>query len=1073
MDSDNEPNLNTVKVSPATVSGTKNCNKCFKQTSAFASNAVFDTWWCPGCNDISHFFCHGCGNIIEPTYTASQSQYLYLKRHMKLCQPEFMATSSLHQCKCRNILIIDMRPADPIIKCGSCNAKHYKCTQCDQGYRTCPKKLRMHQKTHDLTVNSNSTPDDFSSGPNEYFDNSYSDELINESDEKNHGINDEICLTEIAQSQFELSDFKKCFTNMRSQVFFWQDNTVAEGGRRGVAWRAYNYSRDTNAMRDNFNPYDLLGYATLEETNFIFSLTRLVNKLTINLQNEVITCFDHLLRALMNSYPEASFKLAHVHVPRFHLEVNQLLLTNRNSVMQNILTCKTIKIGKHTCISINDKINQLMAFGVPLEWYNPYEVQDGLNGTKAMDNLYQQLSASPSMTDSTKYGYIVLWSDAFQVHYVRTINNSVWILTMTLSPPSGKMLSCYHTFIVAIGLKNWCHDEVIDYFMDELKTISDGQIRYCGIEKKMVHTSFGLLQYVADMPERFSIAGLIKGGNQGMAFPYSTWLHRDRLISCHECIAVRTQSLSDFFFKKIIPEIAVHICNNCRDWNIEGTTKPFRTEVHRDYPRTNCAKVKLPKRRNVTVKHFLPMKQNFPKLVQCSKVAMINLYKKKWSVTNFAVFLECVGINKHCHKRMKEEVKQAHLSDQKKLTFSSIPKLWTGSHDVDVFVNSHMHLLYLGIVKTLLSEVREYIAIADKQTAYVDAIEPLMRSIKNMHLSSCRLEMYYGMTNKKLTAGWLCDNFVAFARLMPVLFAPIFTGIIGYNDKGFNKETHDCLEHLIVSCFVMISYLMVSDGRDKVILDHLIRVFLQSCYRYDSSRKDSTMKHFWENKPNFLTLINITESIQLYGPIRYSNDMNKEREIQSIKPIIDNMRKTENFFQVKLQDLEASQVLDLLHEKYMSQNTADQKSEWYETILKERGSDYKIYADIQHVTSMITRGIPFMGYYVEMSDGQIIVYVACGNKDSCLLIELEFISKGQGEYHLTLWYQEIEISDKAGTPASLDVLKSSHDVKQCMLIPMINRRISLYTVITNTWRIRAESNVIALPHLPKKIYSTK
>ena len=473
------------------------------------------------------------------------------------------------------------------------------------------------------------------------------------------------------------------------------------------------------------------------------------------------------------------------------------------------------------------------------------------------------------------------------------------------------------------------------------------------------------------------------------------------------------------------------------------------------------------------MKHFLPMKQNFPKLVQCSKVAMINLYKKKWSATNFSVFLECVGINKHFHKRMKEEVKQTNPSDQKKLTFSSIPKLWTGSHDVDVFVNSHMHLLYLGIVKTLLAEVRDYIAIADKQTAYVESIEPLMRSIKEMHLSSCRLEMYYGMTNKKLTAGWLCNNFVAFARLMPVLFAPIFTGIVGPTDKGFNKETHDCLEHLIVSCFVMISYLMVSDGRDKAILDHLIRVFLQSCYRYESSRKDSTMTHFWENKPNFITLINITESIQLYGPIRYSNDMNKEKEIQSIKPIIDNMRKTEDFFAVKLRDLEASQVLDILHEKYMSQNLADQKSEWYETILKERGSDYKIYMDIRHVTSMITRGTPFMGYYMEMSGGQIIVYVACGNKDSCHLIQLDFINSDQGEYHLTLWYQEIGISDKPGTPASLDVLKSSHDVKQCMLIPMINRRNSLYTVITNTWKIREESNVIALPHLPKKIYSTK
>ena len=128
------------------------CNKCYRPASLFSTSSAFATWWCVPCDEISYYKCIKCGHGILPCFTGKQSMHLYLKRHLDHCAPNLMTTHMLHRCKCRNVLFVQLRPADPLVDCDHCHAKYFKCTQCDKGIRSTDKHFHVHLKEHQSTT---------------------------------------------------------------------------------------------------------------------------------------------------------------------------------------------------------------------------------------------------------------------------------------------------------------------------------------------------------------------------------------------------------------------------------------------------------------------------------------------------------------------------------------------------------------------------------------------------------------------------------------------------------------------------------------------------------------------------------------------------------------------------------------------------------------------------------------------------------------------------------------------------------------------------------------------------------
>ena len=87
-------------------------------------------------------------------------------------------------------------------------------------------------------------------------------------------------------------------------------------------------------------------------------------------------------------------------------------------------------------------------------------------------------------------------------------------------------------------------------------------------------------------------------------------------------------------------------------------------------------------------------------------------------------------------------------------------------------------------------------------------------------------------------------------------------------------------------------------------IDCLIKIFLGTCHKFDSTfGLNDKSNPFWYRKSNFVSLLNLKDQIEHYGPVYLYWEGVRERYIQHIKPILKNKRKTVSYLTTKLTHL--------------------------------------------------------------------------------------------------------------------------------------------------------------------------
>ena len=135
----------------------------------------------------------------------------------------------------------------------------------------------------------------------------------------------------------------------------------------------------------------------------------------------------------------------------------------------------------------------------------PTKITRNTHGCKAMQELLATMKRMNVKDEPTKYGSFILWSDGFIRSRAKQKDNSVWILTITISDPDGSTTSKYHTWCVAIGKSSSDHQPVIDYYLKEVAILTKGVSLFDPIQGKGVKVQMGLLAYISDRPERHAI----------------------------------------------------------------------------------------------------------------------------------------------------------------------------------------------------------------------------------------------------------------------------------------------------------------------------------------------------------------------------------------------------------------------------------------------------------------------------------------------------------------------------------------------------------------------------------------
>ena len=916
-------------------------------------------------------------------------------------------------------------------------------------------------------------------------------------------------------------DFTQCFSGLRNQIFFYQEHSCPgiDGGCRGITYRAFNSPPGVNINREEFCMSDLERYATEEETEFIFALTTILNEMTNSMEDKMSSVLTPLVRQFCGRRVFENIPC----VPTTRHDFQKYCLRNRNSVMSSLPSEVVHKINYHACIKLNDKINHLMGHGIEIEFYDDDKNQDGLNGCRAMKNLYTRLKKQKEYTAKTKVGYILLWSDGFQVHHVRTKNNNIWILTVTFQAPNNIKGSKFHSFILAMGLKDWDHTPVVEAYLEELKSIREGHWRYCGKRKKKIHTMFDLLIYAADHPERCALAFTRDRGNMGVMWKYSLRINSDLFPSCIDCKEKRFYWLKQWYSTQSVPAKYAYNCDNCQDWECSGITKPFRSGLLKGYPTTKALNSpKFPTKRNVPMKYLYPARQSFKYLQKCCKAAFFNRATKTWSVANLNAYLQSVGVKDKLIKDiqiMGDMVIKSNLDPTEFMhTKLKLPQVWEQPCPMDAFIDSPMHMLFLGVVKSVLDELKDYALSYNKRAAFIDRANPLIASVRKYHLAFCRLELFGKKDSSTLTPGWLSDNCVSFARIMPIICGILLDDVINPKDSRDDLvqqallKRHEQCKALVVACYVMIAHLMHASKVPLLVMEHHIKVFLQCCVEYEdatlswtelknakdtSEQKKTTKKaensnsvaeeqsktqaqvteneqtlkrkrQFWESKSNFVSLLNLPLQIESYGPVRHYWEGDRERDIQLIKPLIKCMRKTDSYFKIKMRDLQLHHTLELLSMKRAKQVGAD----WFVTANKVlRGNNIHIYKSKNEVESMMKSQKPIVGYRIDDK-----VFVAVGNKNTATMHEMVFNEESvHSHYCLALYYAPCKISQNISVNTdNMEMIKGLKDT--CLIMPTPRKdktRNSPVAVICSSWDVRHKDGSFGLPMLPASIYTCR
>ena len=504
-----------------------------------------------------------------------------------------------------------------------------------------------------------------------------------------------------------------------------------------------------------------------------------------------------------------------------------------------------------------------------------------------------------------------------------------------------------------------------------------------------------------------------------MAWGHNTVFDYQITPSCNHCRETRQTWLRQLDMHCIVSDASislqepVSLCQKCRNWELIGCTPQFQRALPKHYPRKkHKLSPKFPPPRGIPKKnrqYLLPYKHTFETLRDGVKAAIINAISNVWSTATLVTYLNELGVNEERREKIKIHVKvqqdlglEMDATHVESLRFVSIPKLWEASLPFEIFVCAPMHWI-MNVVKSLVSLIKRHVGCYRKKQACLKILTPLMNSIKELHHGKCRIEPFQGTDHKLWTANWLCDNCVAFARIIPVIVTIIHQDVV--DSRRVEKTEHSphydatletAFRDMIQAFYAMTTSLFSSLNVPHTVQKMNVKEFLSSMVAFDIAIGTSSQDSFLVNRPNFLSSLVVPDQIREFGPLIYYNELNKEREVQTLRPFLDGLRQTATFLLKRLEKVENASTLKML---------AAQGDFTHER--RTMAHEFHIYDSLQEIEENLRTGEATLGYRMDDSKGESYVYVFCGDYDDAKQIQLITDDEVPGMVFCGLFYQRL------------------------------------------------------------------
>ena len=970
------------------------------------------------------------------------------------------------------------------VQCTRCSLSWLVCSVHDKRFaRSCYFRAKKHLEESDhsmcfpinmnrnLPINNNNKSIDNILNDNMSFD-SNSTEVVNNNDHINNNYqsessdSDSIMINRFEESKKDLS--LECYNNTLSRYIEVEVNVKGDGIKRLVACAF--------AMNSNANHSDL----PYKEAIYHLKATLLCYSLTASQRNH-FSDLSYMIGTTFNPSFSHVNGLLQTRLPSSSIDIDRYYLNRSTSIATNIPIPKVEEMDDHAYISIKEAIQHFLCFETNI---------DGMF-TKSINSNYKNLVfASSPMTNSaishiirTKVKerirntdltplilYIILWSDDFEPNHVKQHKKSTWLKTVTISPPNDRQTSPRHTYVIAMARKDKNHEIMNSYFYDELKELKNPTYMYCKATNSYIPIIIETLAISADRPERSGLNCML--GHNGIPtrrWRYSAYINHKETKSCVSCWKRRIHLLCQGSELSSIPIT----CTECSDWDYNSPNMGH--DRPKDYPESaHPHSPPPPPGHDVDGPSLLfPVELTYPFMKQGVQYCFHQCYHGNWTRANAIVYLKSIGVNEKYGKEfvldMAQTLKNIPSTDEDQLNdYIVFPSIWNSGISLNQCIDTPMHLLFQGIMKTIMDETSTW--LSGKVTAqYKDFGDYANSTLSELHdtgLDWCRMEKF--MSGRLYsTGGWQAEQYVAFARCMIIVYSSI-RDIVGNDEVGIDE--HECMMQALLC---MISRFMTGKDVCHMILLDYVKCFLSACDRFENTAFTlEKVDPMWCNKGNFLSLLNLPMQVKTFGKLRLFWEGSRERSIQQIKPFLKKVRSTSSFYKTKLHHMYVTQSLKNLSEDGANE-IGKEDPKYITRRTYERYLSFKIYSEHKDLLNHLDNHDILSTIIIKRDTTEIHYVCQKGEtKERYVIIPIRFCDE-DGFNKCGMWYAPIMIlkNNTLGTFTKKELNDMAHDFG--LLCPCISKYPSLracYTAFTKDWYYRTNLGSHELPVLSKEFF---
>ena len=446
----------------------------------------------------------------------------------------------------------------------------------------------------------------------------------------------------------------------------------------------------------------------------------------------------------------------------------------------------------------------------------------------------------------------------------------------------------------------------------------------------------------------------------------------------------------------------------------------------------------------------IPIKLTYGILINATRFAVYHYLQKSWTKKETIVYLKFICVKESTIINTLKEAEETYKQNGNTVItvlHISLPPMWIGSLKLDQFVDTPMHQLFEGLVKSSLEILSQYLKYHKKWAKFGKMMNELIDDVGSLHVGYCKCEPLTNQDDFK-GGGWLAETYLGYSRLMVIMtnYLDIF---LSPDTVGMNE-----IKLVIQTLYSLLSHLMTNDTISIDIISNHIKLFLatthyyEQCIGFPTDAANKRLFPLWYNRSNFVSLLNLPHQILHYGPLRLYWEGNRERYIQVVKPILINKRTTVSYLETKLKKIyRLSTFKNMLSHKISSKQIQSNKQNY----------DIKIYHCLQKVKEKIKLMESIGGIILRGSSNTICIIVK--NRNIYLGYEIKVVICNKF-YKGNLPFFQILLKEENPTQfMTLEIVNNA--VKDyTLIVPFIPndkaREKNGYAIITKNWKFMNE-----------------